>query len=321
MVAALVRAAENGKYVTVIVELKARFEEAWNIEWARNLEQAGVQVFYGVRGFKTHAKICIIVRREPDGIRRHLHFGTGNYNETTARIYSDVSLMTCNEPFGADATSFFNTITGYSQPQKFRKLEAAPIGLRERLLEMIEIEIERKRQGQNAFIEAKVNSLVDSKIIEPLYAASQAGVVVILNIRGICCLRPGVPGLSENISVVSIVDRFLEHARIVHFHHGGDARIYISNADWMPRNLDRRIELLVPVEDPAARNRLIAILATYFHDTVKTRRLLTDGSYQWVKAAAAQRPLRSRDVLYRRACEPFIRTSMFELHRAPGTGT
>ena len=221
IVAALARAAQRGKHVTAIVELKARFDEARNIEWAKNLEQADVQVIYGVKGLKTHAKICIIVRREPQGIQRYVHFGTGNYNEITARMYSDVSFMTCNEELGADASSFFNAITGYSQPQRFRKIAAAPLGLRDRLLELIDAETERKQQGQKAQISAKLNSLVDPEIIQALYAASQAGVKMRLNVRGICCLRPGVAGLSENITVVSIVDRFLEHARILHFHHGG----------------------------------------------------------------------------------------------------
>ncbi len=236
IVAALKRAAERGKYVTVIVELKARFDEARNIEWARELEQVGVQVIYGVRGLKTHAKVCIIVRREPGGIQRYIHFGTGNYNESTARLYSDISYFTCNEELGSDASAFFNAITGYSQPQSYRALEAAPIGLRKKLIAMIENETQRKRQGQRAYISAKLNSLVDPEIIEALYKASQAGVIIRLNIRGICCLRPDVPGLSENITVVSVVDRFLEHARIVYFYHGGDEQVFISSADWMPRN-------------------------------------------------------------------------------------
>lgn len=301
IVAALEKAAERGKNVTAIVELKARFDEARNIEWARNLERAEVQVIYGVKGLKTHAKVCIIVRREPQGIQRYVHFGTGNYNESTARLYSDVSLMTCDEELGADAVSFFNAVTGYSQPQRFRKLEAAPIGLREKLLEMIEAETQRKREGQPARIAAKLNSLVDPKIIDALYAASQAGVEIKLNIRGVCCLRPGVPGLSENIEVLSIVDRFLEHARIIHFHHGGDERVFISSADWMPRNLDRRVELLVPVEDPAARNSLIDALEIYFRDTAKARRLLPSGLYERVQPRNRRRSFRSQERLYRRA--------------------
>ncbi|HEX4070888.1 MAG TPA: polyphosphate kinase 1, partial [Planctomycetaceae bacterium] len=234
IVAALERAAGRGKYVTAVIELKARFDEARNIEWARNLERAGVQVIYGVKGLKTHAKICIIVRREPHGVVRYVHFGTGNFNEITARIYSDVSLMTSNDEFGSDAVDFFNAITGFSMPQRFRKIDAAPIGLRERIVEMIDAETERKNHGQKARIHAKLNSLVDPEIIEALYRASAAGVEIKLNIRGICCLRPGVTNLSKNIVVISIIDRFLEHSRILYFHHGGDRRLFISSADWMP---------------------------------------------------------------------------------------
>lgn len=322
IVAALARAARRGKHVTAIVELKARFDEARNIEWARNLELNDVQVIYGVKGLKTHAKVCIIVRREPHGIQRYIHFGTGNYNEITARIYSDISYMTCNEELGADATSFFNAITGYSQPLGFRKLEAAPLGLRGRLLELIQAETQRKQQGQKAQITAKLNSLVDPQIIEALYEASQAGVKVRLNIRGICCLRPGVPGVSENISVVSIVDRFLEHARIFHFHHGGDDRVFISSADWMPRNLDRRVELLCPIDDTAARQRLIGILDTYFQDTEKARKLFPDGKYR--RQRGRKRGVRSQETLYREACRvvqeaELAQRTVFEPHRAPGS--
>jgi len=322
IVAALKRAAENGKHVTAIVELKARFDEERNIEWARNLEQAEVQVIYGVKGLKTHAKLCIIVRREPHGIRRYVHFGTGNYNESTARLYSDASYMTCDEELGADAISFFNAITGYSQPQNFRKIAAAPIWLRQKLVEMIEIETERKRQGQDAKIWIKLNSLVDPEIIDALYAASGAGVEIKLNIRGICCLRPGVPDLSENITVDSIIDRYLEHSRILYFYHGGDERVFISSADWMPRNLNRRVELLVPVEDPACRKRLISFLDAYFHDTVKSRRLLSDGSYARVRPSDDTKVLRSQQALYRRACEAVkhaheSKPTVFEPHRAP----
>jgi polyphosphate kinase len=303
VVAALKRAAENGKYVTAIVELKARFDEARNIEGARQLEQAGAQVIYGVKGLKTHAKVCIVVRREPHGIVRYLHFGTGNYNERTARLYSDVSFMTCDEELGADATNFFNAVSGYSQPQEFRKLDAAPIGLREKLLEMIDAETQRRRQGQRARISAKMNSLVDAKIIDALYEASQSGVKIQLNVRGICCLRPGVKGLSENISVISIVDRFLEHARIFYFHHGGDERVFISSADWMPRNLDRRVELLVPIEDSAARTRLMQILDTHFADNVKARVLQSDGSYKRASAGGRKKAVRSQQALYEQVCQ------------------
>lgn len=321
IVAALARAAERGKYVTAVVELKARFDEARNIEWARNLEQAGVQVIYGVKGLKTHAKLCIIVRREPHGIVRYVHFGTGNYNELTARIYSDLSFMTSNEELGADASSFFNAITGYSQPQRFRKIEAAPIGLREKLLEMIDTETERKKHGQKARIIAKLNSLADPEIIDALYRASNAGVKVQLNVRGICCLRPGVAGMSKNIEVVSIIDRFLEHSRILYFHHGGDERVFISSADWMQRNLDRRVELLVPIEDVALRDRLIETLKTYFRDNVKSRRLLPDGSYEQIPAGK-RGAVRSQEVLYRSASDAVqeaqqSQRTVFVPHRAP----
>jgi len=323
IVAALKRAAQKGKYVTAVVELKARFDEQRNIEWARDLERADVQVVYGVKGLKTHAKICLIVRREPQGIQRYVHFGTGNYNEITSRIYGDVSLMTCSEDFGADATSFFNAITGYSQPQRFRQLEMAPIGLREKLLEMIEAEIDHKRHKQKAQIIIKLNALVDEKMIEALYAASQAGVKIRVNVRGVCCLRPGVPGLSENITVTGVIDRYLEHARILYFYHGGDERVFISSADWMPRNLDRRVELLVPVEDKSCRREIIALLKTSLSDNVKARRLLPDGRYEPVRAGSSGDPIRSQEALYRRASEMTEDASRaalatFEPHRAAG---
>jgi polyphosphate kinase len=322
-VAALLRAAGRGKYVTAVVDLKARFDEARNIEWAKNLEQAGVQVIYGVRGLKTHAKLCIVVRREPHGIQRYVHFGTGNYNEITARLYTDVSFMTNNAELGADATSFFNAITGYSQPQKFRKIEAAPIGLRDKLLEMIQIETERQRRGHRGRILAKLNSLVDPALIDALYEASQAGVDIRLNVRGICCLRPGVADLSENITVISVIDRFLEHARIFYFYHGGDERLFISSADWMPRNLDRRVELLVPVEDAAGREKLMRILDVCLSDNVKARQLMPDGSYRRLQPGEDSPPVRSQQVLYEQAVEAIRRIeqsqrTVFEPHRAPG---
>lgn len=301
IVAALARAAEKGKQVTVIVELKARFDEARNIEWARALEASGVQVIYGVRGLKTHAKVCIIIRREPSGIRRYLHFGTGNYNENTARLYTDISYMTSDEDYGADAASFFNTITGYGQAVDLRKLELAPIGLRARLLECIEGETERSAQGQKGHIMAKFNSLVDPALIEALYRASQAGVKIELNVRGICCLRPGVRGLSENITVVSIVDRLLEHSRVMYFRHGGDSLYFISSADWMPRNLDRRIELLVPVDDSEAQSKLGAILKTCLKDNVKGRELRADGIYHRRRAPSRKRAVRSQEAFHHAA--------------------
>ena len=317
IVAALKAAARAGKSVAAVVELKARFDEARNIEWANDLERAGVQVIYGVRGLKTHAKMLLVVRREPGGVRRYCHFGTGNYNESTARIYSDASLMTADDALTADAVSFFNAITGYSQPQAFRELDAAPIGLRERVEELIDAEADRARQGLPAEIDAKMNSLVDPVIIQKLYDASRAGVRVRLNVRGICCLRPGVEGVSENVVVVSVIDRFLEHARAFRFRHGGDELVYLSSADWMPRNLDRRIELLVPVTDDRLKNRLTEILALYFKDNVKARELLPDGS--WRRRKKRGRRIRSQKVLHDEAvrrAERF-RPTVFEPHRTP----
>jgi polyphosphate kinase len=232
--------------------------------------------------------------------------GTGNYNEATAQTYSDASLMTCKEEFGADAAAFFRAVTGRSQPQEFRMIEAAPFGLRERLLELIGAEARRKRRGQEAHIAAKMNSLVDPQIIAALYAASQAGVTIKLNVRGTCCLRPGVAGLSENIEVISIVDRFLEHGRIFCFHHGGDQRVFISSADWMPRNMDHRFELMTPVEDEASRRRLISILELYFRDTARARRLLPDGRYERVRPTGGGPPLRSQQELFHRACRDVL---------------
>jgi polyphosphate kinase len=234
--------------------------------------------------------------------------------------------MTSDRDLGADATAFFNAITGYSQPQHFRKIEAAPIGLRDRLLEMIGSETERRKQGQEARILAKLNALEDPQIIDALYEASQAGVEIRLNVRGVCCLRPGVPGLSENITVVSIIDRFLEHSRILYFHHGGDERYFISSADWMSRNLDRRVELLTPVDDPAARKRLALILETCLADNVKARRLLSDGRYEPVRPARRGRPIRSQEVLYDQACRAVreaeqTRRTVFIPHRAASEGT
>ena len=324
VVTALARAADRGKHVTVVVELKARFDEARNIGWATALEHSGVQIIYGLKGLKTHAKICIIVRREPDGIRRYVHLGTGNYNEKTARLYSDISYLTADEDYGADASSFFNTITGYSQPIRYRKLEAAPIGLRARLLDLIQNEIERRKQGQPARILAKLNSLADPDLIQKLYEASKAGVEIALNVRGICCLRPGVPGLSEHITVVSILDRVLEHSRLFYFHNGGEPLVFISSADWMPRNLDRRVELLVPVEDPDSRARLVSILETSLQDNVKARRLLPDGAYERLSPPSKKKAVRSQEVFYRQACEAarsmdISRGSVFEPHRPAGT--
>ncbi len=321
IVNALRKAAERGKYVTAIVELKARFDEARNIEWAQELEEANVQVIYGVRNLKTHAKVCIVTRREPRGIVRYMHFGTGNYNEATARLYSDISYLTCNPELGSDASSFFNAVTGYSQPQKYRAIEAAPIGLRKKLLSLIDAEIERRKQGQRTLIIAKLNALVDPALIKALYKASQAGVTVRLNIRGICCLRPGIPGVSENITVISIVDRILEHARMIYFYHGGDELTFISSADWMPRNLDRRVELLVPIEDPICRKRAIEILEDYFRHSGNAWQLQQDGQYVRCEPDSKREPTRVQEALYSDAVNAIKqaenkRRTTFEPHQA-----
>ncbi len=321
IVAALARAAELGKSVTALVELKARFDEARNIEWAKSLEQSGVQVIYGVKGLKTHAKVCIVIRRETHGVQRYVHFATGNYNESTAKLYSDISILTCDEELASDATSFFNAITGYSQPQQYRKIAAAPFTLRDKLLELIDGEIDRRGQGQRAHIMAQFNSLADPILIQALYKASRAGVKIDLNVRGICCLKPGVPGLSENIRVLSILDRYLEHSRVIYFHHGGDDLLFLSSADWMPRNLDKRVELLVPVEDATSRKRLMNILKSFTRDNVKGRQILGDGGYERLKPAKGGRAHRHQETMHDLAVEEETKReksqrTVFEPHRA-----
>ncbi|MDK2857157.1 MAG: polyphosphate kinase [Verrucomicrobiota bacterium] len=305
IIAALADAAETGKSVTALVELKARFDEERNINWAQRLEQAGVQVVYGVQGLKTHAKVCLIVRRELQGIVRYVHYGTGNYNDSTAKLYSDISFMTCDDALGSDASAFFNAVCGYSQPSGLRKICMAPLSIRNRLIELIDGEIERSRQGQKAQILLKMNSLVDEILIEKLYEASQAGVRIKLNVRGICCLQPGIPDLSKNITVISIVGRYLEHARIFYFYRNGEEKVFISSADWMPRNLDRRVELMIPIEDPPSRQRLIQIIKTHCDDTVKSWTLLSDGTY--VRTAALpgrkKKKINSQQFFYEQACE------------------
>jgi polyphosphate kinase len=319
IVAALARAAANGKYVTAIVELKARFDEERNIGWARELEDAGVQVIYGIKRFKTHAKVCLIIRKETNGIRKYVHFGTGNYNEITAQLYTDISFFTVHEDLTADASAFFNVITGHSQPHQFRKIAAAPIDLRESAIAQIDAEAEHARQGQAAFINAKMNSLVDAKIITALYAASHAGVKIRLNVRGICCLRPGVKGLSENISVVSIVDRFLEHARIFWFHNGGADRLFISSADWMPRNLDKRCELWTPIEDPLSQKRLMNIVEICLRDNVHSWTLFPDGAYKR-NTPGSHKKIRAQDAFHVQTRETAARVKRarrteFETHK------
>ncbi len=299
---ALIRAAERGKQVTALVELMARFDEEPNITWARDLEDAGAHVFYGVTGLKVHAKIILVVRREPGGIRRYVHLGTGNYNERTARVYTDLGLLTADEDIGRDASGFFNTITGYSEPPAFSRISVAPLGMRDRIISLIRREADRARSGQPAWIMAKMNSLVDAKIIRELYSASSAGVAIRLNIRGICCLRPGVADLSENIRVVSIVDRYLEHSRAFSFHNGGNTEVYVSSADWMPRNLDRRVELMFPILRAELRDRIVEMLEAQFADNQKARKLNPDGSYERVNAGRSD-PVRVQELLYRRGIE------------------
>ena len=301
VVQALARAADAGKQVTVLVELMARFDEQSNIRWARSLEESGAHVIYGIRGLKAHSKICLVVRRTQKGIRRYVHLGTGNYNDRTARVYTDFGLMTADREIGEDASAFFNAITGYSDPPRMKKLAMAPTGLRERFLALIERERRRAEAGQAAEIRAKMNALVDEEIIQALYAASSAGVKIHLNVRGICCLRPGVKGASENIDVVSVVDRFLEHARIFYFRNGGDEELYLASADWMPRNLDKRIELMFPIESVECRARVVQALEATFQDNVKARVLQPDGSYKRRRPGRGEEPYRSQLELYRQA--------------------
>ena len=279
IVAALLDAVENGKQVAVLMELKARFDEESNIEWARTLEDAGVHVIYGIVGMKVHSKIALVVRREGDAIRRYVHLGTGNYNPVTARLYTDLGLLTCNEKIAADATYFFNALTGYSAKQEPQKLLVAPANMRERLAELIRREIEHQKAGRTGRLIFKMNALEDPPMIRLLYQASQAGVKVDLLVRGICCLRPGVPGVSENIRVVSIVGRFLEHSRIYYFGNGGAEEVYLGSADLMRRNLSHRVEIIFPVENPRLVKRLKGILEVYLADQAKARHLQTDGSY------------------------------------------
>jgi polyphosphate kinase len=285
IIRSLIRAAENGKQVTAVVELKARFDEAPNIQWARTLEDAGVHVVYGLMGLKTHCKVALVVRREGNRIKRYVHLSTGNYNPSTARIYGDLSYFTARDPFADDAGALFNLLTGYSSPPSWKRFAIAPVGLQEKIIALIEREAALGSRGR---IVAKMNALVDGPVIKALYRASQAGVSIDLIIRGICCLRPGVPGTSDNIRVISIVDRFLEHARIFYFENGGKREVYLSSADWMPRNFQRRVEVMFPIDDEGLRDRVVdEILAIALADNVKARQLLPDGSYVRVRPEAA----------------------------------
>ncbi|NOV01246.1 RNA degradosome polyphosphate kinase [Paenibacillus planticolens] len=283
IIQALARAAESGKQVTVVVELKARFDEERNIAWARMLEKSGCHVVYGLVGLKTHAKITLVVRQEENMLRRYVHVGTGNYNDITARLYTDVGLFTSNGVIGEDASALFNEITGYSAPHDWQTFAVAPTDLKDKLFELIAREAAHARAGRPAKIIAKMNSLSNQEMVDALYAASQAGVKIELIIRGVCCLRPGVPGLSENITVRSIVDRFLEHSRMYYFENGGDVDVYLSSADWMTRNLTRRIELMCPVTDPQMKKMMISILNVSLNDNVKARELMSNGMYARIK--------------------------------------
>lgn len=282
IIAALAQAAENGKQVSVLVELKARFDEEHNIVWAKMLERAGCHVIYGLVGLKTHSKITLVVRREEDGIRRYVHLGTGNYNDSTAKLYTDMGLLTCSEPIGEDATAVFNMLSGYSEPASWNKLSLAPLWLRERFLSMIRRETQYAKNGEPAHIVAKMNSLCDPEMIAALYEASAAGVKIELIIRGICSLKVGIPGISENISVRSIVGTFLEHSRIYYFLNGGQEEVYLASADWMPRNLDRRVEILFPIENEHLKKEVLHVLEIQLQDTLKAQIKQPDGSYEKV---------------------------------------
>ena len=280
IIVALAQAAENGKQVSVLVELKARFDEENNIAWARMLEKAGCHVIYGLLGLKTHSKITLVVRKEESGIRRYVHLGTGNYNDSTARLYTDCGLLTCDAQIGADATAVFNMLSGYSEPDSWHKLVVAPIWMRDRFLHMIRMEEENAKQGRPARIIAKMNSLCDQTVIAALYSASAAGVKIDLIVRGICCLKTGIPGVSENITVRSIVGNFLEHARIFYFYSNGNEEVYMGSADWMPRNLDRRVEIVFPVEDPDLKKEVMEVLEIQLADNTKAQFLQPDGTYE-----------------------------------------
>ena len=302
IIASLAQAAENGKQVSVLVELKARFDEENNIIWAKKLEKAGCHVIYGIKGLKTHSKITMVVRSEEEGIKRYVHLGTGNYNDSTAKLYTDMGLFTSSQAIGEDATAVFNMLSGYSEPAGWNKLALAPLWLRDKFEYLIRREINFAKEGKEAFIVAKMNSLCDRETIDLLYKASEAGVKINLIVRGICCLRAGVPGLSENISVRSIVGTFLEHSRIFYFHNGGYEEVYMGSADWMPRNLDKRVEILFPVEAPELKEEVIHILNIQLADTLKAHIMKPDGNYDKVDKRG-KTPLASQEYFCQEAME------------------
>jgi polyphosphate kinase len=292
----LIEASERGKQVTVLVELKARFDEENNIEWAKQLEESGVHVIYGLVGLKTHCKLTLVIRTEGDHLRQYMHIATGNYNPITSGFYTDFGLFTADDEIGADATDLFNYLTGFSRQKVYRRLMVAPANLRESMLGLISRETAHARNGRPARIIVKINRLADTKIIRALYEASQAGVQIDLIVRGICMLKPGVPGLSETISVRSIVGRFLEHSRVFYFRNGGDEEVYTGSADWMPRNFDRRVEVVTPVDDPHIRKYLLdEVLDIYLRDNVKARRLLSDGKYERILSVAGEEKINAQE--------------------------
>jgi len=304
IISALARAAQNGKQVTALVELKARRDEQNNITWARMLERAGVHVVYGIVGLKTHCKAALVVRREGDGIRRYVHLSTGNYNPTTARVYTDLGLFTANPDMGEDTSALFNLLTGNAEGYRWKKLVVAPVGMREQVIGLIEREERNAREGRAARIIVKMNALVEPSVIDALYRASQAGVAIELVVRGICCLRPGLPGVSETIRVTSIVDKYLEHSRIFYFENGGNPEVFLASADWMPRNFWRRIETLFPIEDASLQARIVGdIIQPILSDTVKVRELSSDGTYRRRTPGEGEAPLRSQIALQHLARE------------------
>jgi polyphosphate kinase len=318
---ALMQAAENGKHVTALVELKARFDEERNVGWARQMERSGVHVVFGFLDLKTHCKLSLVVRQEGNALRRYIHLGTGNYNQVTARLYTDFGFFTADEDIGDDASALFNLLTGYSQGHHWRKLVVAPENLQSRTIQLIEEETERAQAGQPSRIFAKLNSLVDYRTIEALYRASQAGVPIELMVRGICCLRPGLPGISENIRVTSIVDRFLEHSRIFVFSPDDEAKIFLSSADWMPRNFHRRVEVMFPIEAPDLKERILKeVIPTYLGDNQRTRLLKPDGTYVRVLPHDGERPHRSQQEFLEMDGEP-NRPSAIDVDTDAGNGS
>ena len=317
---ALIKAAENGKQVTVLIELKARFDEARNLTRADELQRAGVQIVYGVKGLKTHAKIALVIRNEDGQLKRYVHLGTGNYNESTARLYTDISYLTSLPAYGADASLFFNAVTGRSKLTRFRKIVPAPTHMKPRLLDLIAAEAKRAKNGEPASITAKINSLQDQEMIGALYQAAKQGVNIRLNIRGICCLKTGTRKEAKNIEVVSVIDRYLEHARIFSFHHGGNPLVYIASADWMTRNLEKRVELMIPIEDKPSKKRLLDILEAPFKDNCNAFSVLSDGSSERIERQKGRKRFRMQEHLQQQAhraakARAHERSTTFEPHR------